>query len=118
MREIHWRTVNPGVAFSDQEAIVPNRRDFIRNAAGVTAGMLVGGHRLADSMLAARQVNAKPGKRREATIGGRRVRTVDVHAHCFVAEVWDLVKDTPLAATAKGLISGTIALGNAQRLID
>jgi hypothetical protein len=105
------------VSPSSQEAIVPNRRDFIRNAAGATAGVLVG-HRLADSMLAARQVNAKPGKRREATIGGRRVRTVDVHAHCFVPEVWDLVKDTPLAATAKGLITGTIALGNAQRLID
>jgi aminocarboxymuconate-semialdehyde decarboxylase len=96
---------------------VPNRRDFIRNAAGATAGMLVG-HRLADAVLMARQVNAKPGKRREATIGGRRVRTVDVHAHCFVPEVWDLVKDTPLAATAKGLITGTIALGNPQRLID
>ena len=46
-------------------------------------------------------MGAKPGKRREVSIGGRRVTTVDVHAHCFVPEVWDIVKDTPLAAAAK-----------------
>jgi aminocarboxymuconate-semialdehyde decarboxylase len=51
-------------------------------------------------------------------IGGRRVRTVDVHAHCFVPEVWDLVRDTPLAATAKNNLTGNIALGNPQRLQD
>src|SRR5439155_1043750 len=49
---------------------------------------------------------------------GRRVKTVDAHAHCFVPEVWDLVKDTPLAAAAKNNLTGNIALGNPQRLID
>ena len=46
------------------------------------------------------------------------MKTVDVHAHCFVPEVWDLVKDTPLAATAKNNLAGNIALGNPQRLYD
>ena len=96
---------------------MPNRRDFIRNAAGATAGLLMSGHRLADAGVGA-QVGAPPGKRREVSIGGRRVKTVDVHAHCFVPEVWDLVKDTPLAATAKANLTGNIALGNPQRLID
>jgi aminocarboxymuconate-semialdehyde decarboxylase len=95
---------------------MPNRRDFIRNAAGATAGLLMSGHHLADAGW--RQVGAPPGKRREVSIGGRRVKTVDVHAHCFVPEVWDLVKDTPLAATAKANLTGNIALGNPQRLID
>jgi aminocarboxymuconate-semialdehyde decarboxylase len=44
-------------------------------------------------------------------IGGRRVTVVDVHAHTFVPEVWDLVKDTPLAAQAKNNLTGAIALG-------
>ena len=44
-------------------------------------------------------------------IAGRRVTVVDVHAHTFVPEVWDLVKDTPLAATAKNNLTGAIALG-------
>ena len=95
-----------------------NRRDFITAAAGATAGILVSGHRFAEPGLAARQVGAKPGKRREVTIGGRRVKTVDLHAHCFVPEVMELVKDTPLAATVKGNLTGNIVLGNAQRLID
>jgi aminocarboxymuconate-semialdehyde decarboxylase len=34
-----------------------------------------------------------------------------VHAHTFVPEVWDLVKDTPLAAAAKNNLTGAIALG-------
>ena len=70
---------------------------------------------LADALA---QVGAQPGKRREVSIAGRRVKTVDVHAHCFVPDVWDLVKNTPLADTAKANLTGTIALGNPQRLID
>jgi len=97
---------------------MPNRRDFLRNVAGATAGMLVGGRGLADAGLGSFQIGAPPGTRREVFIGGRRVKTVDVHAHCFVPEVWDLVKDTPLAATAKNNLTGNIALGNPQRLYD
>ena len=93
-----------------------NRRDFIRNAAGATAGLLVSGNRLLGAP--ARQVGAAPGKRREVSVAGRRVKTVDVHAHCFVPEVWDVVKNTPLAEQAKGNLTGTIALGSPQRLID
>jgi aminocarboxymuconate-semialdehyde decarboxylase len=96
---------------------MPNRRDFLKNVAGVSAGMFVNGG-LANGGLSPFQVGAKPGKRRELFIGGRRVKTVDIHSHCFVPEVWDLVKDTNLAAAAKGNITGNIALGNAQRLID
>jgi aminocarboxymuconate-semialdehyde decarboxylase len=97
---------------------MPNRRAFLRNVAGATAGMLVGGRDLADAGLRSLQIGAPQGKRREVLIGGRRIKTVDVHAHCFVPEVWDLVKDTPLAATAKGNLTGNIALGNPQRLWD
>ena len=63
------------------------------------------------------QIGVPAGKRREVFIGGRRVKTVDVHAHSFVPEVWDLVKDTPLAATAKANLTGNIVLGNPQRLV-
>src|SRR5262249_2944345 len=91
---------------------MPNRRDLLKNAAATTAGVAISGR------FPSFQIGAPPGKRREVFIGGRRVKTVDAHAHCFVPEVWDLVKDTPLAATAKGNLTGNIALGNPQRLID
>jgi aminocarboxymuconate-semialdehyde decarboxylase len=95
-----------------------NRREFITTATGAAVGLVASGSGLLDAR-ALLQVNAKPGKRRELTIGGRRVKTVDLHAHCFVPEVMDLVKDTPLAQAAKGnLGQATLALGNPQRLID
>ena len=86
-----------------------NRRDFFKNVAGATAGVFVGGRSLADAVLGA--VQGPPSPRRRAMIGGRRVTVVDVHAHTFVPEVWDLVKDTPLAARAKNNLTGSLALG-------
>ena len=78
---------------------MPNRRDFLKTVAAATAGAVVSGDSFAQ------------GARRRAMIGGRRVTVVDVHAHTFVPEVWDLVKDTPLAASAKNNLTGAIALG-------
>ena len=78
---------------------MPNRRDFLKTVAGAAAGLAVGGDAFAQ------------GTRRRAMIAGRRVTVVDVHAHTFVPEVWDLVKDTPLAAQAKNNLMGAIALG-------
>src|SRR5687767_814423 len=92
---------------SRQERDMPNRRDFLRNVAGATAGMVVGGRSLGDGALDALQAPA----RRRAMIGGRRITVIDIHAHTFVPEVWDVVKDTPLAAAAKNNLTGAIALG-------
>ena len=97
---------------------MPNRRAFLENVAGATAGMFIGGRGLVEAGFRSFQIGAPPGNRREVFIGGRRVKTVDIHAHCFVPEVWDLVKDTNLAATAKTNLTGAIALGNPQRLQD
>ena len=98
---------------------MPNRRDFLKHAAGAGAGTFLAGRGLVQAGFASLQIGAPPGKRRQVSIGGRRVKTVDIHAHCFVPEVWDLVKnDATLAATAKGNLTGNIALGNPQRLLD
>jgi aminocarboxymuconate-semialdehyde decarboxylase len=50
--------------------------------------------------LAAEAQQAAPSQRREIAVGGRRVKVVDVHAHCVVPEVADIVKDTKLARNA------------------
>ena len=88
---------------------MPNRRDFLRNVAGATAGMVIGGHGLADAALGAAQ--GTPPARRRAMLGGNRVTVIDIHAHTFVPEVWDLVKDTPLATQARNNLTGAISLG-------
>jgi aminocarboxymuconate-semialdehyde decarboxylase len=95
-----------------------NRRDFLKNMMGVAASGVFSGGRGTPGLFPSPQIGAPPGKRRLVSIGGRRVKTVDAHAHCFVPEVWDLVKDTPLAPAAVNNLTGNIALGNPQRLID
>src|SRR5688500_2752754 len=77
---------------------MPNRRDFLRNVAGATAGMVVGGRSLADAALGDVQA---PGRRR-AMLGCRRITVIDIHAHHFVPEVIDIVRGTPLEMEFKG----------------
>jgi aminocarboxymuconate-semialdehyde decarboxylase len=47
------------------------------------------------------RAQAPPGTRRQVSIGGRRVRVIDVHAHCVIP-VTEVVKGTPLAASGGG----------------
>jgi aminocarboxymuconate-semialdehyde decarboxylase len=43
-----------------------------------------------------RSAVAQTSQRREVKVGGRRVMTIDVHAHCVVTEAIEIVKGTPL----------------------
>jgi aminocarboxymuconate-semialdehyde decarboxylase len=74
-----------------------HRRQFVRTLAGASAGLYFGG--FAPSPARAWQ-GARP--RRQVSIGGRRVRVIDVHAHCVIPEVAEVVKGTPLAPNAAG----------------
>ncbi len=76
---------------------MPNRRDFFRTVAGATAGMIVTKGGL---MATAGSMAQAPAQRRQVSIGGRRVRVVDVHAHCTVPEVAAVVKGTPFEENA------------------
>jgi len=95
-----------------------SRRDFLKHAASVTAGLAVGGRGFVEGFWPVQGQGDAALARRRVTLGGRRIRTVDIHSHCFVPEVWEVVKDTPLAERAKNNMSGAIALGNPQRLQD
>ena len=88
---------------------MPDRRDFLKTVAGATTGMLLAGRTFAESALQGGP--ATPGKRREVSIGGRRVKIVDVHAHCQIPEVWDIVKDTKLASIVGGPPRGQMVMG-------
>jgi aminocarboxymuconate-semialdehyde decarboxylase len=87
---------------------MPNRRDFFKTVAGATAGMLADG-RYGTAFQEPRAT------RRTVSIGGRRIRVVDMHAHAVMPDVWDVVKDTDLATAAGGPPSGRNVLGP-QRL--
>jgi aminocarboxymuconate-semialdehyde decarboxylase len=72
------------------------RRDFFRTVAGAAAGAYALTRHDADA--AAQTTPA----RRQVSVGGKRIRVVDIHAHATVAEVDPVVKGTPYERNAGG----------------
>ena len=61
------------------------RRAFINKAAGTVAAVAFTRCGLLGA--ASAQAQTRPsGRRREVTVRGRRVKTIDVHAHCVIPE--------------------------------
>jgi aminocarboxymuconate-semialdehyde decarboxylase len=69
------------------------RRAFLKSVASATAGIYVGSKGLAAQA---------PAARRQISIGGRRVRVVDVHNHWDMPIPMEVVKGTPFEERAKG----------------
>src|ERR1035437_10850380 len=67
-----------------------NRREFLKNVAGATTGVFFTGWELMDAAVTPQQ-SARQGKHREISVGGRRVKTVDLHCHCY-PDIRDLLK--------------------------
>jgi aminocarboxymuconate-semialdehyde decarboxylase len=65
-----------------------SRRQFLKDAAA-SAGVVFTGCCLSDGNLGAQPAN--PPKRREVMVGGRRVKTIDIHAHVVVPEATALM---------------------------
>jgi len=92
-----------------------NRRGVFRRAVSALANV-VGVNCAATSAFA--QPTAAP-VHRTISIGGRRITTVDVHAHCAVPAVLDLVKGTPLETPARRQLEGRLGFPvEAARVAD
>ena len=68
-----------------------NRREFLRECAAASAGLLFSGSGFAQAAPGVAQTAAR-GKRWEVMVGGPRVRTIDLHTHVFSPEVAALLK--------------------------
>ena len=67
---------------------MPTRRESIDDAAGAAAGVVFTGCNVVNSA----QGQTQPGgRRRQVAVSGRRVKTIDVHAHCVIAEALALM---------------------------
>jgi aminocarboxymuconate-semialdehyde decarboxylase len=71
-----------------------DRRQFVAGLAASGASLAWGGRRPSAQP-------AQAGRRRRVTIGGKRVRTVDVHCHTAIPEVARLTQGTPLERRAQ-----------------
>jgi aminocarboxymuconate-semialdehyde decarboxylase len=69
---------------------MPTRRQFIKDIAGATAGIAFVGCDLIYAAETYAQATT-PVRRREVVVNGRRVKTVDAHAHCAVPEAMALM---------------------------
>jgi aminocarboxymuconate-semialdehyde decarboxylase len=69
-----------------------NRRHFVRTIAGAGGALALGG-----AFNGARG----QGARRQVSIGGRRIKVIDIHCHCVI-DVSEAVKGTPLAKAGGG----------------
>ena len=88
-----------------------NRREFLQGIASASAGAFL----LRDTLVEAMpQIPAgvTPTKHKPVMIGGKKIKTVDVHTHISVPEVTDFLKGTSLARNAGGGGAGAGAGGN------
>lgn len=66
------------------------------------------------SALLAATLQAPAVGRRQVVVGGQRVRTIDMHAHVFIDEVWPIVRDFPQVDRAMATLgSSPMALDTA-----
>ena len=68
-----------------------SRREFLRGVGGSAGGAFLAGYGLGAEAQSAR---------REITLNGRRITTVDIHAHCIFPEVRDVIAGSPLDGRA------------------
>ena len=91
-----------------------NRRTFLKNTAGAAGLVFVGCEFAPAAAQAAQRAGAS---RRTVVVKGRRIRTVDIHAHCAVPQANALLRRSPPAPTPAQ--AGLLALDGeslAQRL--
>ena len=75
------------------------RRHFIRDTASATAGMVVVGGGVGGATTTGVQPSST-GERRQVVVGGRRVKTVDVHSHCEIPGIREMMGGAPSANRA------------------
>ena len=98
---------------------MPNRREFLKDVAGA-AGLVFVGCGIAD---AAQARSGARAPRRPVTIRGKRITTVDMHAHCAVPKATELLRrpaanqgsDDPLILDGQALAE-RLAVMDTQRI--
>ena len=76
------------------EETMRTRRHFITQTAAAMAGMALAGGGVRGAIAAAAQP-AGAATRREVVVGGRRIKTVDVHAHCEIPGIREMMGAGP-----------------------
>ena len=84
------------------------RRTFIKGAAGAVAGIAFTGCSMNPV-----QETQSAGRRRQVVVNGRRVKTVDVHAHCVIPEAMAIM-GMKIAPPALNMANDRLSVMDAQ----
>ena len=90
------------------------RRDFMQQAAGAAAGVLFAGCALLNE---AHAQNKPAAKRRHVVVAGKRVKTIDVHAHCVIPEAMTLMGQK-ITGDVKGQRENVIVMADRLSAMD
>jgi aminocarboxymuconate-semialdehyde decarboxylase len=74
--------------------VATNRRELLGSLAGAMAGIASSGCGLGRAAWAQAPQPPQGQRRREVVVNGKRVKTVDVHAHCHIPEALALMGET------------------------
>ena len=88
---------------------MPNRRRFFKTMAGAAAGLFAARGDFFGAE--ARAFQAGAARRREVSVGGKRIKVVDVHGHFIEPTELDVIKDTNLAVNISSQLNGQLVLG-------
>jgi aminocarboxymuconate-semialdehyde decarboxylase len=83
-----YRKTQKAITFTQpKEEKMSTRKESIQNVAGTTDGIAFTGCSVTNA------AHAQPGggRRRQVVVNGRRVKTIDVHAHCVIPEALALM---------------------------
>jgi len=84
-----------------------NRREFVKALAGASAAVLATGR------------TAFGQARRQVSVGGRRIKVIDIHGHFIEPTELEVVRDTNLAGNISNNLNGPLVLGPARiRVLD
>ena len=97
---------------------MPSRRHFLKDVAGATGLAFVGCGLAGDSAAVAQAAQGQARKHAPVTVKGRRIRTVDVHAHCAVPKASALMGRGPAVAPPGPGQLGIEGQSLADRLAD
>lgn len=86
---------------------MPSRRRFLRQLTWAGLASVAG------TGLSLGISHAQPA-RREIRVGGRRVKTIDAHAHTFIPAVVDAVRGTELEKSATASAAGNLVMNRAR----
>jgi predicted TIM-barrel fold metal-dependent hydrolase len=98
-----------------EETVMTTRRDFLKTG---TAAAATGVVFCSCGLLQSAHAQAPARQKLPVTVGGKRVRTIDVHAHCVIPEASKLLGDMGPPLPVRGADEAVIDIGKRLAAMD